>query len=207
MMNSRSRIQTKHAPVSGGLRNLSPKAMMMIVLLAVMGVLWGRVLLSGKTGPETASAEEAEQAALEQMMQSQQPAAVQVEMLELPEVPGRNDRLTCNFFCEENWDAFTFEGHSDVQVNSSEQTLERHQQVKLEQIVRRLVLEAVIEDAAGNPHQAFVEGKILSVGDTLTVQEGPDQYMLTVNQINEKEVMFSWNKSVVVLKMSETFDF
>ena len=78
---------------------------------------------------------------------------------------------------------------------------------RLERIAGRLKLEAVICDAEDRPFQAFVEDKILSVGSTLTVQEGPDQYVLMLEQISEKEVLFSWNEMSVVLKMAETFEF
>ena len=45
-------------PVTGGLQNISPKVMAMIVLLAVMGILWGRVLLKGKGGPAATNAQD-----------------------------------------------------------------------------------------------------------------------------------------------------
>ena len=69
------------------------------------------------------------------------------------------------------------------------------------------MLEAVIQDADSKPFQAFVDDKILSVGSTLTVKEGPDQYVLMLEEISEKEVLFSWNEMSVVLKMAETFEF
>jgi hypothetical protein len=78
---------------------------------------------------------------------------------------------------------------------------------RLERIAGRLKLEAVICDAQNRPFQAFVDDKILSVGSTLTVQEGPDQYVLMLEEISQKEVSFSWNEMSVVLKMAETFEF
>ncbi|MHC5161823.1 MAG: hypothetical protein ACYSO4_01685, partial [Planctomycetota bacterium] len=61
--------------------------------------------------------------------------------------------------------------------------------------------------ARNQPHQAYVDDKILSVGSTLTVQEGTEKYVLTVEKISKKEVTFSWNEMSVVLKMAETFEF
>ncbi len=55
MMNQRNTMMKKK-PVAGGFQKISPKVMAMIVLLAVMGILWGRVLLKGTGGPATAEA-------------------------------------------------------------------------------------------------------------------------------------------------------
>ena len=41
----------------------------------------------------------------------------------------------------------------------------------------------------------------------MTVQEGPDQYELIVDEITKKKVVFSWNKVSVVLEMAEVFEF
>ncbi|MHC4950767.1 MAG: hypothetical protein ACYTEU_07255 [Planctomycetota bacterium] len=58
MMNQKKTIQTKKLPVTGALQNISPKTMVMIALLAVMGILWGRVLLTGNKGPAAANAQD-----------------------------------------------------------------------------------------------------------------------------------------------------
>jgi hypothetical protein len=68
----------------------------------------------------------------------------------------------------------------------------------------KMTLEAIIKAEDGTPYQAFVNGKILTVGSTLTVKEGPDQFVLTVTDIKAKEVEFSWNTVSAVLKMAET---
>lgn len=210
MMNHKNTKQIQKMPVTGVLQNISPKTMTMIVLLAVMGILWGRVLLSGKKGPAAASAEEL--MATQQMTQTTQSNEGGVlAKIELPYVAGRNDTLSHDLFSINNWTAFALNGsqsgdHSDVRVDSAENAEKMHQ-AKLEKIAQRLTLEAVIQDADGKPFQAFVDGKILSVGSTLTVKEGPDRYELTLEKISNKEVSFTWNKISVVLKMAETFEF
>lgn len=199
-----------NTPVAGGLGNLSPKTMVMIVLLAVMGILWGRVLLKGEDGPATASAQD--MAALQQVSQANQCAVVQIDAIELPQIPGRNDILSRDMFSTENWTASGFgngtnDHTSGVKVDASKESVERAHQLKLAQLAKRIMLEAVIHDANGNPSQAFVDGKILSVGSVLTVQEGPDQYELIVDEITSKKVVFSWNKVSVVLEMPEAFEY
>ena len=208
-MNPRKTMQTKKIPVTGTLQNISPKTMVMVVLLAVMGILWGRVLLGGKKGPAAAQAQE--MSALQQAVAEQQSGSdMTLKAVTLPEIPGRNDKLSHDLFSADKWTAFglgdsTVAENSDVTVDTSGNT-EMMQQLKLQRIAERLTLEAVIQDADGNPFQAFVDGKILSVGSILTVKEGPDRYELILEKISEKEVVFTWNDISVVLKMAETFE-
>ena len=198
-------------PVPGGLQNISPKVMAMIVLLAVMGILWGRVLLKGKGGPAAANAQD-QTSSQETVSDTLSADGVQIEAVELPVLPGRNDIISNDMFSSENWTAFGLNQNPNttnggVKVGAAGDTVELKHRAALERIAGRLKLEAVICDAQNRPFQAFIDDKILSVGSTLTVQEGPDQYVLMLEEISEKEVMFSWNEMSVVLKMAETFEF
>ncbi|MHC5098029.1 MAG: hypothetical protein ACYSOL_07890 [Planctomycetota bacterium] len=197
-------------PVTGGLQNISPKVMAMVVLLVVMAILWGRVLLKGTGGPAAANAQDQE--SIQDTISEMASKAVKIEAVELPMLPGRNDRVSNNLFSSENWTAFELNHNQDdskggVKVDGTGHATELTHRSRLERIAGRLKLEAVICDAQNRPFQAFVEDKILSVGSTLTVQEGPDQYVLMLEEISQKEVSFSWNEMSVVLKMAETFEF
>ncbi|MHC4962231.1 MAG: hypothetical protein ACYTGA_08930 [Planctomycetota bacterium] len=197
-------------PVTGGLQNISPKVMAMVVLLVVMAILWGRVLLKGTGGPAAANAQDQE--SIQDTISEMASKAVKIEAVELPMLPGRNDRVSNNLFSSENWTAFELNHNQDdskggVKVDGTGHATELTHRSRLERIAGRLKLEAVICDAQNRPFQAFVDDKILSVGSTLTVQEGPDQYVLMLEEISEKEVSFSWNEMSVVLKMAETFEF
>ena len=197
-------------PVTGGLQNISPKVMAMTVLLVVMGILWGRVLLKGTGGPASANAQD--QDYMDNLLSDTAPEAVEIEAVQLPVLPGRNDRVSNDLFSSENWTAFELNHNQNsanggVEVGGAGDSSELTHRSRLERIAGRLKLEAVICDAEDRPFQAFVEDKILSVGSTLTVQEGPDEYVLMLEEISEKEVLFSWNEMSVVLKMAETFEF
>ena len=197
-------------PITGGLQNISPKVMAMTVLLVVMAILWGRVLLKGAGGPAAANAQDQEY--IQDTISDMASKAVEIEAVELPMLPGRNDRVSNNLFSSENWTAFELNHNQDdskggVKVDGTGHATELTHRSRLERIAGRLKLEAVICDAQNRPFQAFVDDKILSVGSTLTVQEGPDQYVLMLEEISKKEVSFSWNEMSVVLKMAETFEF
>ena len=204
MMNQKNTTKNnKPAPV--GLQNISPKMMAMVVLLSVMALLWGRVLLKGSGGPAAANAQD--QADIQQTISD---SPLQIEAIQLPVLPGRNDRVSNDLFSGENWTAFGLNQNTPnggVKVGAAGDSVELAHRASLERIAGRLKLEGVVCDAQNRPFQAFVDDKILSVGSTLTVQEGPDQFVLMLEEISEKKVVFSWNEMSVVLKMAETFEF
>ena len=209
MVTQRNTMMNKK-PVTGGLQNISPKVMAMVILLVVMAILWGRVLLKGTGGPAAANAQD--QANIQDIISDMAPEAVEIEAIRLPMLPGRNDRVSHDLFSSDNWTAFELnqnqnEANGGVKVGGTGNSAELTHRSRLERIAGQLKLEAVICDAQNSPFQAFVDDKILTVGSTLTVQEGPDQYVLMLEEISEKEVSFSWNEMSVVLKMAETFEF
>ena len=189
-------------PVTTGM-NISPKTMAMVVLISAMAILWGRVLLKGSGGPASAKAQEQENAQAITVEKSGTP--VQIQAIELPILPGRNDKISNDLFGSDNWTAFDLAGSQNPANGGVE--FDTKNNAELQRIAGKLKLEAVICDSENHPYQAFVDSKILSVGSTLTVQEGPDQYVLVLKKISEKEVTFSWNEMSIVLKMAETFEF
>jgi hypothetical protein len=210
-MNQRNQKHVKNASRGAGLQNISPKTMVAAVLMTLMAILWGRVLLKGSGGPASAKAAEAQTqadlAAAAEATQAQS-ASVRIERVQLPVLPGRNDVITHNPFGAESWKAFTFHEVPKPEVVEVkpvvvvENTEEKRHRENMKRIAGRLNLEGVIRDASDVPFQAFVDGKILSVGSVLTVQEGPEEYELILVTIEEKEVLFIWNDLTVTLKLT-----
>ena len=95
---------TNKKPVTGGLQNISPKVMAMTVLLVLMGILWGRVLLKGIGGPAAANAQD--DPSVQDIVSDSASDGVRIEAVQLPMLPGRNDRISNNVFSSENWAAF-----------------------------------------------------------------------------------------------------
>ncbi|HOK94907.1 MAG TPA: hypothetical protein PK052_04425 [Anaerohalosphaeraceae bacterium] len=195
-MNRKTPSLARKIQTPASLQNISPKMMVMVVLLAVMGILWGRVLLGGKKGPAVAEAQQAAVSAAE--LQSVQSApAIRINPVELPCRLGRNDQLTN--------DLFSRKGFLSAGAQSSSRDSTADKQSRLERLATaQLTLEAVVRREDGTPYQAFVNGKIVTVGAMLTVNEGPDQYVLTVTDIKENRVELEWNTVSVVLKMTGT---
>ncbi|MHC4551610.1 MAG: hypothetical protein ACYSUT_02425 [Planctomycetota bacterium] len=209
-----NRQQNTVKKVSMGLQNVSPKTMAAITLVTLMAILWGRVLLKGKTGPQNASAAQQQQSVDEQAQLTQSTeTAVQIVSVPLEVLPGRHDRLTNNLFSAENWKAYEFhekepEAVVEVEVQApkidpAEQLRKKHQ-ANLDKIAATLTLEAVILDADEKPSKAFVNNKVLSVGTVLTEQEGPETYELTLTELTKKEALFTWNEFSLVLRITQT---
>ena len=194
-------------PVAARLQNLSGKTLAATVLVSLMAVLWGRVLLKGKGGPAEAGAQEISQ----QTQTAQLPASPgRIEPVVLEVLKGRHDALTCDMFSAANWKAFSLTGKEEVpskaEVSSQTDNLEKRHQLNLEKMAKTLKLEAVIHNADGIPYQVFVNDAILTVGSVLTVKEGPDQYELSLKEIEENEALFVWNNFSITLKMTETVE-
>ena len=195
---------SKKLAAAGGLRNMNSKTIAAIVLVAVMALLWGRVLLKGKGGPATANAQ-----VLQPQLSGQvnQPTVRpdKIATIKLDVLEGRHDVLSSNIFSDANWKEFDLEGRNEPSVDMSlvENNLEKKHQANLEKLAKTLKLEAVIQGTDGKPYQVFVNDAVLTVGSVLTVKEGSEQYQLVLQKVKENEALFVWNKTSITLKMTE----
>jgi hypothetical protein len=192
----------KKMPVAGRLQNVNGKTFAAVVLLSVMVLLWGRVLLRGKSGPASA---DAQQASTVRQAAAQDAQPLQVLPVKLDVLPGRHDRLYKDIFSTDGWDAFALDGGAEKATVSKNSMEEKHR-ANLEKIAATLKLEAIIRDANGHPFQVFVNDTIFTVGSVLTVKEGPEQYELVLKEIGENEATFTWNETSIILKMTETVE-
>lgn len=194
-----------------GPKNISPKTLAAFTLVAVMALLWGRVLLKGKGGPSTAAAQTTEQQTQQEL--TSQSTGIEVIAIPLTVLEGRHDQLSSNLFSADNWTAFEFHEKDPEPVaevvketprEDPQERLRKKHRANLEQISKRLALEAIIRGADGKPSKVFIDDKILTVGTVLTVQEGPDTYDLTLTELSEKEALFDWDGFSLVLHLAET---
>lgn len=194
----------RKAPVAGRLQQLNGKTAVAVVLVSVMALLWGRVLLLGKSGPAEASAAESA-ALLEQAVPEPAEPVGEFVPRKLDMLEGRHDVLAADMFSTERMAVL-----ADRQVIEPDPqpapTPETDRLAGLEKIAQTLRLEAVIRNAEGRPCQAFVNDAIYTVGSVLTVNEGPEAYELVLRKISENEAVFVWNSTSITLKMTETVD-
>ena len=172
------------------------KTVIAVCLITLMVFMWVRVL--GRKGPQSANAAVMGQEVTEGQMNSK----LKISFMELPKVEGRNDVLTRDFFAVGNWRDFMRGGEgksggieevSVVSRKGGEETARR--------VAEKLKLEAIV---LGENPRAFINDKLLSVGDKLFVRDGIDTYECEVAEIEENMVFIRCGETEVTLRLTQT---
>lgn len=165
------------------------KAFIALGLISVMVFMWAKVL--GGAEPQAAKATPKAQTA----DMEQRDCELKITFVELPKVEGRNDVLARDFFAVGSWKDFTAEGSGEVNVVSKDGI----EEVVIE-AAEKLKLEAIVFGA--NP-QAFINDRLMAVGDRLNIIEGVNKYEFEVTGIEEKTVRVRCGEVEIVLKLTE----
>lgn len=170
-----------------------------VALVAVMAVMWLRVLTGQK--PQSAGAGPSSPQRIEAVADDQP----SMRFIELPVQPGRNDRIHRDFFTAHNWSDFSSGSRSqgtgpkpDVGTVPTDRTEE-----VVAKLARTLQLEAVLWSA--DP-QAFVNDRLVRIGDTLALRDGADFYPFEVVEIQKDAVLVTCGDSRFTLKLSPSTD-
>ena len=161
------------------------KTVMAIGLIAVMVFMWAKVLGGG--GPKSAKAALTGQ---KSMSAEKSDSQLKISFVELPEVKGRNDVLTRDFF--------TAGKSGDIKEVGIDYRDGNEEFVR--RIAEKLRLEAIVMDE--NP-QAFINDKLLRVGDKLLTGDGVDTYECEVVGIEENTVFIMCGEAKITLKISK----
>jgi len=163
------------------------KNVLAIGLVAVMGFMWVRVLTSkSPQGVEAAS----EVSAVSGDKPDSQFSS-KLTFVELPNKEGRNDVLTRDFF------AINAERISDTSQTGiiSEGEGDR----KIKRIMKNLKLETIL---LGESPQAFINNKLLGIGDTFLVKDGAERRECEITGIEENSVVVRYEEEEVTLRLS-----
>jgi hypothetical protein len=174
--------------VSNSIRNMGPKTIAAVVLVALMAVLWARVLLRSKVGP--ASAKAATTAAVEETQQQNSKSEIRIQAIPLATVPGRHDTIAVDFFKADR-------------NSASGGNQQRGNQRMLDELGKVVVLEAIIRNAQGSAEKACINGTVVTVGSALQVQMQNDSCIIRVEAIESAGVRLSWRDRIFTLKMPE----
>jgi len=171
------------------------KAVIALCLIAVMALMWARML--GRKTPKAAEAALIGQGA---KSTGELNSESKVSFIELPKVKGRNDVLTRDFFASNGWQDFIgdkvgTEEVSTVSKDGSEEVARR--------VAEKMKLEAI---GLGKNPQAFINNKVLSVGDKLLISEGVDTYECEVAGIEENTVLVRCGEAKIVLKLTQPIE-
>ncbi len=164
------------------------KTITALSLIAVMVFMWVKVL-GGKT-PQSAEATLMAQKA--NLDTSRVNSELKISFIELPKVKGRNDVLTRDFFAADGWQVMRGGEVNVVSKDGSEGVVTR--------IAKKLNLEAI---GLGKNPQAFINDKLLSVGDKLLVRDGVNTYECEVIGIEENTVSVRYGEVEIQLKLAQ----
>ena len=168
-------------------------------LILVMGIMWIRVLIGHKPGSAVAAAPQTQAAPVKQR------ESARVRLVELPKIPGRHDGIQKDCFSMR--DRPPFRPSAAVQHTGTVPEVPvvspHHDQEVVQQVAQTLKLEAVIRD--GTP-RAFVNDRLLNVGDRFTVERGADFLEFEVLWIYEDSVLVECNGIQLTLKLAQYVD-
>lgn len=176
----------------GRLVSEKKKSMIALGLIAVMVFMWIKVFV--KNEPEAAQA-----VVPVEDLKGGSKSKLEILFKELPEVSGRNDVITGDFFDSDSWNTFI-----DVETNSVDiDEVDVNSGVSEELAIRigeKLRLQAIV---MGDTPQAFINGKLLSVGDKLLVSNNGIPYECEVVEIDKERVFLRCGKIQITLKLTQ----
>ncbi|MHC4158270.1 MAG: hypothetical protein ACYSSO_04235 [Planctomycetota bacterium] len=169
------------------------KTVAAVCLIAVMVLMWMRVI--GKKTPEKAAA--AAMGHVNEMNNSK--SELEISFIELPQVKGRNDVLSRDFFDADGWQDFVKDGKTEEVSFASGDVGEE----AIRAVAKELRLEAIV---FGENPQVFINDKLLSTGDKLLVREGTDVFECEVFGIEEETVFIRCGEAEITLKLMKAIE-
>lgn len=171
------------------------KTVMALCLVAVMVFMWVRVL--GRKTPQSAEAALTAQETIEDESNSE----LKISFIELPNVEGR-DVLAGDFFAVDDWQEFVsgreggrFGGIEEVNVVSKDGRKE-----VAGRVAEKLKLKAI---ELGKKPQAFINDKLLAVGDKLLVKDRVDTYECEIVGIEQNAVFIKCGEAEITLRLTQ----
>jgi len=183
----------------GQLATGKKKTIMALCLIVIMVFMWVRVL--GKKGPSSAQATLISQKTTSDQSDSQ----LKISYIDLPKIAGRNDILTRDFFTAGRSQSFikSREGEDSVNTNQLSIVSKNNSDEMLELIADRLKLEAIGFD---RQPQAFINGKLLTVGDKLSIENENNNYECEIVAIKENAVSIKCGEAEITLKLAQPIE-
>ncbi|MGD2095272.1 MAG: hypothetical protein PVH77_09730 [Phycisphaerales bacterium] len=172
------------------------KAVMALCLITLMVFMWGRVLT--KSEPEAA---EAARTAGQVNDKGQSEPELKISFIELPQIAGRNDVISRDFFTLEDWQSFIGgQGRKSAGVEEVNIVSKNGDQEVIKKVAEKLELKAIV---SGESPLAFINDNVLSVGGKVFVVDGADKYECEVFEIKEDAVVIKFGEARITLKLTQ----
>ena len=174
------------------------KTVMAVCLIALMVFMWARVLT--RTAPSAAEgaiiSDLPEQGSNSKLMS-------RISYIELPKVVGRHDLITRNFFTSNGWQAFEGKKTNIVSIEEVNLIPGDGNEKAIRKVVEMIKLEAIV---IGENAKAFINDKVLSAGDKLSLSDGIDRFECEVVVIEEDAVIIRCREAEVKLKLRQVIE-
>ncbi len=179
--------------IIGRLASEKKKSMMALALVAVMVFMWAKVFF--KSQPNAAQA-----VFTTEELKGRSKSNLDILFTELPDVSGRNDVINRDFFNSHGWQDFIdVEGEKLVDIEEMNLDSDVSEAFAI-RIGEKLKLEAI---GMGDNPQAFINDKLLSVGDKLLVRDNGVPYECEVAGIEENRVFVKCGEIEITLKLTQ----
>ena len=174
------------------------KSVTAFCLIALMVFMWVRVI--GRKTPATAEATSAQDA---NSYTSQADSDLRISFIELPRIKGRNDALKRDFFTVDDWQGFLNGRDNLISIEDADAASKDDAEETIRRVAGKLKLQAIW---LGQSPQAFINDKLLSAGDKLSVRDGDNVYECTITGIEENKVSVKFGKAEFTLKLIQAVE-
>lgn len=181
-----NKTHNSDAALLHGLPVSKSKLIIAAVLITIMAFMWLRLLLFNKS-PDTAAGAAAATINTQDKENTTKPSS-ELTYIELPFVPGRHDVLANDVFRPANWQAFkTVDDTQDSGSGGLDRDVLTAEDIR--RIDSLITLDGIIAEGGGQTREAFINGKLVSVGSKVAVEYDKRSVELTVTEIYRNKVM------------------
>lgn len=170
------------------------KSVMALCLIALMTILWVRVLT--RNSPQGA---EAAPVANVPSLEDKSGGKSQIYYVELPKVAGRHDVIARDFFACNGWRDFVGgKGRNLASVEEVNIISRDVSEEVIRKVAEKLKLGAVM---LSSTPLAFINDKVRKIGDEVLINDGVDKYECEVVEIRENTVVMKCREAEIKLKL------
>ncbi|MCD6392758.1 MAG: hypothetical protein J7M40_04540 [Planctomycetes bacterium] len=185
-----------------GLPVSKSKLIIAVVLITVMAFMWLRLLVFNKT-PDTVAGGTLGGPVGAQVGSTATKPVPELTYRELPFVPGRHDVLANDIFRSGTWLVF---GAVDDTQNTVGPDVDEHALTAsdIRNITGLITLDGIIAEQGTRTPEAFVNGKLVSVGSKVAVEYNKRSVELTVTEIHRNKVVLRVGEQEVNVMIVQT---
>ena len=168
------------------------KAIVAVCLVVVMGFMWLRVITKKSGSVQSVQASGLGRGSEKDV------GGIRLSYVKLPEIEGRTDVLSRDFFAVNDWSSF--DGFGGLKDRSAQMIggAETEQTEKIKNAAKELSVGVIV--LGQRPH-VYIEGELLSAGQSLSFKHRNESYEFKVLKIFENKIELQCDGIAVVKKL------